>query len=207
MAAKVDFKYNDGSRVFMTSDTHYGHEHILKFCNRPFKDAEEMDRVMIEKWNAKVHDGDLVFHLGDFAWGGTRKWNEIREQLNGNIILIKGNHDLRNLTPSSEKLFEFVTQQLYINVEGQNMYLNHYPLLCYGGTYRNRQDLVWALSGHTHIGPNSKTGLDFDRMKMAFPTQYDVGVDMNNFEPISFAEVSDKINYQIDNNTNMMCWF
>jgi calcineurin-like phosphoesterase family protein len=62
------------------------------------------------------------------------------------------------------------------------------------------------LNGHTHIGPYSKKGLDFDRMKMTFPSQYDVGVDMNDFEPISFHELKDKIDFQIDNNVNMMHW-
>ena len=206
MAEKVDFKYNDGSKVFMISDTHFHHEMIMKFCNRPFSSVEEMNAVMIEKWNNKVPKDGLVFHLGDFAWGGYPKWKEIRDQLNGKIILIKGNHDRKNLTKTGESLFEFVTPQMKIEVEGQQMYLNHYPLLCYSGTYRDRENLVWALNGHTHIGPNSKSGLDFDRMRMALPTQYDVGVDMNNFEPISFQEVSDKINYQIDHETNMMHW-
>ena len=185
---------------------HFNHESIIKFCNRPFTTVEEMDETMIAKWNNKVPQDGLVFHLGDFAWGGTPKWDYYRNKLNGHIILIKGNHDRKNLTPTAEKFFDFVTPQMYIEIEGQKMYLNHYPLLCYAGTYRNRNDIVWALNGHTHIGPNSTKGLDFERMKLTLPTQYDVGVDMNNFEPISFYEVKDKIDYQIDNKTNMIHW-
>lgn len=92
MSVKVDVKYKDGSKIFFTSDTHFGHSNIIKFCNRPFKDAEEMDRVLIENWNNKVPEDGLVFHLGDFGWGGYQEYKKIRDQLNGKIILIKGNH-------------------------------------------------------------------------------------------------------------------
>lgn len=105
-----------------------------------------------------------------------------------------------------DELFEFTTQQLYISIEDRKMFLNHFPLLCYSGTYRNEKDAVWALSGHTHVGPLSQTGKDTERLKMAFPTQYDIGVDMNDFKPISFHDVSERINYQVANNVNMLHW-
>ena len=54
----------DGTKtnIFFTSDTHFGHEAIIKFCSRPFKDAHEMDEVMINNWNNKVGPDDLIFH-------------------------------------------------------------------------------------------------------------------------------------------------
>ena len=64
---KVDFKYNDGSKIFFTSDTHFDHANIIKFCDRPFKDVEEMNWKLIKNWNDKVPQDGLVFHLGDFA--------------------------------------------------------------------------------------------------------------------------------------------
>ena len=82
----------ESSRCYFTSDTHFGHANIIKFCNRPFKNVEEMNQKLIENWNSVVGPNDLVFHLGDFAFGGQPLWRYIREQLNGNIILIKGNH-------------------------------------------------------------------------------------------------------------------
>ena len=51
-----------------------------------------MNQMLIENWNKKVPKDGIVFHLGDFAWGGYEAWKNIREQLNGEIILIKGNH-------------------------------------------------------------------------------------------------------------------
>lgn len=81
------------SKVFFISDTHFGHENIIKYCNRPFKDAAEMDRVMIERWNQNVAEGDYVIHLGDFGFGSTEYLQDLVSKLNGKIVLIQGNHD------------------------------------------------------------------------------------------------------------------
>ena len=197
MSTKVDVKYNDGSKIFFTSDSHYGHSNILKFCDRPFKDVEEMDRMLIENWNKKVpHDG-LVFHLGDFAWGGYEFWKKIRDQLNGEIILIKGNHDQKNMSSTAEQeLFKYVSWQMLIEIEGRKIWLNHFPFLCYAGVYREPKKLVYSLYGHVHSGPDKK-GQDIPRLVHTYPMQYDVGVDNNNYEPISWEELNNKIQLQL----------
>ena len=61
-------------------------------------------------------------------------------------------------------------------------------------------------TGHIHLGPNSLEGKDVPRMEYLYPTQYDVGVDMNNYTPISWKEVKEKIEYQVENNVNCMHW-
>jgi calcineurin-like phosphoesterase family protein len=194
---KIDFKYNDGSKIYFTSDMHFGHEAILKYCNRPFANVEEMNQKLIENWNKKVPEDGIVFNLGDFAWGGYPFWKSIREQLNGKIILIKGNHDEKNLTQTgAQELFELVTYQMKIQIEGRKIYLNHYPFLCYAGTYRDANGLEYEAFGHVHSGPGAK-GMDIERLSMLFPTQYDVGVDNNNYEPISWSEFNDKIGQQL----------
>lgn len=212
MAQKVDFKYKDGSKIFFTSDSHFMHEHIIKFCKRPFNDVNEMNHILLENWNNKVPQDGLVFHLGDFAWGGYKEYKNIREQLNGKIIFIKGNHDHKNGCQTQEQynsLFEYTTQQMYIEIEGRKIYLNHVPFLCYGGTYRDANNLVYQLFGHIHTSNimERNNGKDFERCtSMLFPTQYDVGVDFNNFTPISWNEVNEKIQKQIENNTNLKMW-
>jgi calcineurin-like phosphoesterase family protein len=198
MNNKVDYKYDDGSKIFFTSDSHWNHENILKFCDRPFKDVEEMNYKLIENWNNKVpHDG-LVFHLGDFAWGGGYEgWKKIREQLNGDIILIEGNHDRKNLTTTArEELFKLVTWQMLIEIEGRKILLNHFPFLCYAGVYREPKKLVYQCYGHVHSGPDKK-GQDIPRLVHTYPMQYDVGVDNNNYEPISWEELNNKIQLQL----------
>lgn len=210
MSVKVDVKYKDGSKIFMTSDNHFSHKNIIEFCNRPFNSVEEMNEKMIENWNKVVPDDGLVFHLGDFAWGGYQEYKKIRERLNGKIILIKGNHDFRNGCQSEaqyNELFEFSTQQLLIEIEDRKVYLNHVPFLCYGGTYRDPKGLVYQCHGHVHLSKKSPKGLDIQRvLKYEFPTQYDVGVDFNNYTPISWLDINFKIQTQIKENKNMKIW-
>lgn len=190
------FKF-DPEHTFLTSDTHFQHANIIKLCNRPFKDVEDMNEKLIENWNRVVSEDDTVFHLGDFAFGGSGVWNSIIPRLNGQIYLIKGNHDDKNLQESIVNKFKFVTYQMQIEIEGQSIYLNHYPFLCYGGTYREK-DAVWQAFGHVHTQEGS-TGLDANRMQYLFPTQYDVGVDNNNYTPVSYADLKRIITNQIKN--------
>lgn len=171
--------------IWFTSDTHFYHENIIHFCNRPFKDVAEMNETLVRNWNETVPEDGIVFHLGDFCLGGSQYWNDILYRLNGKIYLILGNHDIKNIRQGFLKRFEYVTQQMTICVGGQSIILNHNPFLCYGGSYRD----VWQLFGHIHSGPLSTTGLDLPRLNMLFPRQYDVGVDNNNFRPVSYAEV------------------
>ena len=183
----------DPEQVWFISDTHFGHENIIRFCNRPFQNAEEMNAELIRRWRETVPEDGIVFHLGDFAHGSSRLWNDILCALTGRKYLILGNHDIKNIRQGFMSRFELVTQQMTIRVGGQAIVLNHNPFLCYGGSYRD----VWQLFGHVHSGPASNTGLDHPRLKMLFPLQYDVGVDNNDFRPVSFSEVKAKIEAQV----------
>ena len=180
-------------RIWFTADTHFCHENIVRFSGRPFKNATEMNEEIIRRWNETVPEDGTVFHLGDFCLGGSKDWNNIMRRLHGMIYLILGNHDFRNIKQPFMSLFEMVTQQMTIRVGGQSIILNHNPFLCYGGSYRDK----WQLFGHVHSGPLSTTGLDLPRLKMLFPRQYDVGMDNNDFRPVSFAEVKAKIEAQV----------
>lgn len=185
--------------IWFTSDLHFNHANIIKFCNRPWKTTEEMDKALISNWNSVVKPNDLIFDLGDFAFADRDKWIELLEQLNGKHYLILGNHDITRWPGNKVlPLFERVEHQLTLKIDGRKVYLNHYPFLCYGGTYRDNTSKVYQLFGHTHSGPNC-SGLDKDRLINLFPYQYDVGVDNNNYTPISWEQVKDKINNQIIN--------
>ena len=182
------------SEVFFTSDTHFGHSNIIKYCARPFNNTDEMDEALINNWNAKVPKDGIVYHLGDFAWGSINYWEKIREQLNGEIILIYGDHDEKYL--NNERIYELfkeVTPQKKILINKIPIYMNHYPFLCFGGSYKGL-GATWQLFGHVHSNPRSEEGLDHKRLVNCFPTQYDVGVDNNNFTPISFDELHSYIN-------------
>ena len=62
-------------KIWFTSDLHFGHQNIIKFCNRPWETVEEMDKALIENWNSVVGENDIVFDLGDFAFATNRRWN------------------------------------------------------------------------------------------------------------------------------------
>ena len=188
-------KIRKEEKVWFTADTHFGHKNIIRYCQRPFVDVEEMNRVLIENWNNVVNEDDIVFHLGDFSVGGAVEWTNLLDQLHGRIFLIIGNHDMNNVNQGFMHRFIDVKMQMLISVGNQRLYLNHYPFLCYGGSYRN----TWQLFGHVHTSQN-QTGLDGSRLDYLFPTQYDVGVDNNNFTPVSFEQVCIKIQQQIYKN-------
>lgn len=191
------FIFQDGSKVFFTSDTHFGHENIIKWCNRPYSSVEEMNESLIENWNSTVEPDDTVFHLGDFAFGGAELWKEVLTRLNGKIYLILGNHDEKNFRESYREYFEGISWQMKLRIEGRSIYLNHCPFLCYGGSYRTPENAVWQLHGHTHEMQGENLGEDYPRLQYRFPYQYDVGVDFNNYKPISFTELCKKIEKKV----------
>lgn len=201
------FNIDDVNKVFFTSDTHFGHENIISFCHRPFVDVDDMDKKLIDNWNSVVKPDDFVFHLGDFALGDSRLWVTTLKQLNGNIVLIKGNHDIKNYRDTYDKLFLYTDMELFITVGGQPIYLNHYPFLTFPGIFR-KNNPAWQLFGHVHLNKVDKynTGKDYLRMRSLLPVQYEVGVDFHDYKPVSFVEVKEKIDYQIANNINQTYW-
>ena len=184
-------QFSRKDRIFFTADTHWGHRNIIRYCQRPYSDVEEMNEALITNWNNTVGKDDIVFHLGDFAMGGSAEWSRLLKRLNGKIYLILGNHDMKTIGKGFAR-FEQVAMQMLINVGGQWIYLNHYPFLCFGGAYKN----TWQLFGHVHTN-GAQTGLDHSRLNNLFPTQYDVGVDNNNYAPVSFEQVEKIIRKQI----------
>lgn len=112
------------------------------------------------------------------------------------------------MTAGVQQLFDYVTYQMRITVDGQNVYLNHFPFLCFAhGDPKLYSDnnLFYALSGHTHIRKED-TGSDSVFTNLYKPTQYDVGVDLNSFTPISWEKVNERIQYQIANKCNITHW-
>lgn len=86
------------AQAWVISDTHFGHENIIRYCGRPFASADKMDEALVRNWNSRVAPGDKVYHLGDVTHGikTVEGWRRLREQLaslNGRVTLILGNHD------------------------------------------------------------------------------------------------------------------
>ena len=81
------------SSIYVTSDTHFNHTNIIKYCERPFTDVTDMNESLISNWNKRVKKNDIVLHLGDFGFGNSEQLLSIRRQLHGIIFLLLGNHD------------------------------------------------------------------------------------------------------------------
>ena len=184
--------------LWFTSDTHWGHTNILKFCNRPFEHTHAHDEALIENWNNKVKQSDQVYHLGDVALCAPRKLVDILNRLNGRISFISGNHDKTALRPQCRERFEEILEYKEITIQDQELdnkkqiiILFHYPLL----TWNKKNWGSWHLHGHCHHT------LPIDRKS----ARLDVGVDGHNFSPISYQDIKTifsirKLEYAEENN-------
>lgn len=171
--------------LFFTSDTHFGHDRIREYCQRPFNSLEEMDNTLIKRWNERVKPDDMVIFLGDFCFrsnkeergeGVHHKWKYYRKQLNGEIVFVRGNHDNNNSLNTK-------INSLMIEIGGKNIYCTHDPA--------NDEDLwTYNLCGHVHEKWKTKKYVYND-----FPTYIiNVGVDMHNFYPVSATEIIETFN-------------
>jgi calcineurin-like phosphoesterase family protein len=118
------------NKKFYISDLHFGHVNCLKFDDRPWFTATEMDKALIENWNSVVDNGDIVYVLGDMFWCKTTEAIEVIKQLNGQKILIKGNHD-RTKDSAFTKHFAKITGYDEVEDGGDNIVLSHYPIPCF----------------------------------------------------------------------------
>jgi len=162
--------------TWFTSDTHFGHTNILKYCGRPFETVEAMDEALITGWNERVKPGDLVYHLGDFALVRPDQVQGYVKRLHGQIQLIHGNHDRFLKDKKRDFGFSWIGPYKEIKIDGQAIVLCHYPFVTWRSSYRGS----WALHGHTH-----------QRDPISDPTvkRMNVGVDAWAFRPVSFEEV------------------
>ena len=194
----VSFSLKD-QNIWFTSDTHFGHPKIIEYACRPFKDVREMDEVMIENWNKRVKPDDIIFHLGDFGYCSSSRIRELLTTLTGKKFLIIGNHDWRIFKRGHSQHFQLITQQMYIKIDGRHVYLNHFPFLCFTGTYKSPEEATWQIFGHVHSGDRNVNSKDNERLPYLWPTQYDAGVDNNDFSPICWSDICEKINEKTRN--------
>lgn len=133
----------NGQKVFFTSDLHLGHRNIIGYCNRPFCTGEEMDEVIISSINKTVLANDILYVLGDFCHkGGDVK--EYRARINSQYVhIILGNHDNKNKFGNEFASIEYQKMILYKN---QKIFMCHYPMRSWSGSYRKS----WMLYGHVH---------------------------------------------------------
>lgn len=172
------FKLNIMS-YFFTADQHYGHFNIIRYCNRPFKTIDEMDEELIKRHNEVVKNGDNVIHAGDFCWEKIYfpALEKYISRLNGNHTFLDGSHDVWLKSSGRRK------QIWEKNIDGQVIVVCHYAMRVWSKSHYGS----WQLYGHSHgtLPPEGK--------------QYDIGVDNNNFYPVSFEQIVEIMKTRPDN--------
>ena len=136
--------------IWFTADSHFSHTNIIKYCNRPFSNSQEMDDNLIKNWNSKVKKNDSVYHLGDVGLGNPIRLKHILDELNGTIYLIKGNHEKSAMNKKCIDRFEWVKDYFELNhfdnedKKMQLMILFHYSLK----VWNKKPHGSWQLFGH-----------------------------------------------------------
>lgn len=134
-------------KIYYIADLHLGHLNALSFDNRPFSTTEAQDNYIIERWNRKIKEDDDVYILGDISWYKVAKTLEILSSLNGNKILVQGNHD-KKLLKSQEirDCFQKVVAYEEIKDNEKDVILCHYPIPCFNKHYKGAVHFY----GHVH---------------------------------------------------------
>jgi calcineurin-like phosphoesterase family protein len=184
-------------QVWFTADTHFGHGNIIKYCGRPFMSPAEVaatradpraklrlseetvrrhDEALLEAINSRVEPDDHLWVVGDFCWGGVAEARRYRDRIRcEHVFLAWGNHDRGEIAP----VFSDTMEQGMIRVEGQEIWLNHYPMRSWNKAFHGS----WHVYGHVHGR--------LQREDAVKPTMLvkDVGVDACGYRPVSFAEL------------------
>lgn len=188
--------------TYFTSDNHFWHANVIKYCNRPFASVEEMNEIMIKNWNEVVGPDDTVYCLGDFSLA-IRPVELYTPRLNGVKYLVPGNHDLchsyHKKSRNAENRIKWIAkyealgwkvlpEQTILDIPGVAVVnICHHPYILIGPgddkykNWRPKDDGRWLLSGHVH--EKWKT---IDKM-------INVGVDQWDFKPVSIEKISEII--------------
>lgn len=173
--------------IYYIADTHFRDQSIFDKCKRPFKSIEDMENIIIDNWNKRVKDDDVVYVLGDIAKDDDSSIIQIFEKLNGHKHLIVGNHDHQILDSiRKSKLFESINFIDLIMDNGRKVCVCHYPLMDWMEFNRNGI-LVY---GHIH-NKSAKNGYSYKLMKEYYKDlpAYNCGVDVCDFEPKTLDEL------------------
>lgn len=180
----------NSNNLYFTADSHFLHAKIIEYTNRPFANVEDMNDEIIRNWNDVIPGHGIVYHLGDFALGNTEQTLNIINRLNGQIHLIRGNHEKtvmksKVLRDKFVEIFDYACElkvddpeATYVSGNGKQLIvLSHYPF----ETWRNSGHGSWHLHGHSH--GNLPTADNVLRL--------DVGVDnpFCDFFPVSYNQI------------------
>ena len=175
---------------FYIADTHFGHCNIIKLCQRPFREVDEMNQTIIRNWNRTVNNEDTVYILGDIAFSkNSNNPSEYLNKLKGRKIIIKGNHDY-DVSKNKRKylklkivdgIYDYLEIKDNLNGELKKIILSHYPILEWNGFFKGTLHLY----GHIHNNVENRTF----KIMQDINNAYNVGADILDFTPRTLDEV------------------
>lgn len=173
-------RFDDSSKIYFTSDTHFSHKSMITLKRRPFDSVDEMNETIINNWNQTVTDDSIIYLLGDVSFGSPDDTRAIMDRLLGDIRLIVGNHDQAKLLQVYKSRMTYIVDVARVKFTDikHEAFMSHYPHLTWNKSHYG----AWHLHGHSHgscIYPFSGGKL------------LDVGTDVHNFTPISVAKVAE----------------
>jgi calcineurin-like phosphoesterase family protein len=169
---------------YFSADFHLNHVNIIKYDNRPFDTVEQMNATIISNYNSIVTAEDEFYFLGDFCMGDRSKAEAYLQQLNGKKFFIRGNHDQPKLIELFKKSGTYLGSRADLIINGRPITLSHYCL----DSWKDSQNGSWLLHGHYHGNlPDNPNRLSID-----------VGINIWNYKPVSFAEIERKMHTRIN---------
>lgn len=175
--------------IWITSDWHFGHDREFVYKPRGFSSVSEMNEAIIERHNSLVAPDDDVICLGDLMLGNNAIGLDCLQRLNGNISIVRGNHDTDRRVELYRGLGIPVDNALYIKYNGYHFYLSHYPTLTGNLEKESLKQMTLNLYGHTH----QMTNFYEDK-----PYMYHCGVDSHGCYPVNLdmviSEMKAKVN-------------
>lgn len=207
MTVESNYITNKFWTTWFSSDIHFGHENVIKFCDRPFKDIDDMKEQIIKNHNRLVKPEDLVVHVGDmFFYHRPEEMKEVLDQMNGRKVLVRGNHDQKPRQMMNAG-YQICVEQMDFIIANQRVHVSHYPyrmdeklmrylkikkkvhkLLGLRPIYfekyherRPKDDGCFLIHGHTHDKVKTK-----GRM-------IHVGVDAWGYKPVNIQKIANMI--------------
>lgn len=183
-------------KIWLISDWHFNHDREFVWGARGFHNVQEMDEAIVARHNSKVRPGDTVYVLGDCALGGgdpqiLAENRKLIESLNGNIHIIRGNHDTDRRVTMYENCKNVVSPILYadmLHYKGYHFYLSHFPTLTGNLEKESLKQCTCNLFGHTHQTTN---------FYMDMPFMYHVGCDSQNCYPVLLDDIIEEMKEKV----------
>jgi len=159
--------------TWIISDTHFFHENIGRYCNRP----ENWQELIIKNWNDLISPDETVLHLGDFSFGKRSNFEILTEQLHGKIILIRGNHDRLGRVRYESRGVTIVNEPIYVELDEKvKIIFSHWPVV-------PLDDGVINLHGHIHNSPPPPEG------SVLGPNHINMSIEVHEYRPWRLKDI------------------